>query len=133
MGTRILTFVQTEALVVRWLNAGLDTPRKAVTDLPTPLEPALPLVQVVLSTGSADSEVTVNDRVDLYNMAGTRSAMWALTAQTHALMRSLGGAEVGGQLIDLTRVVQRPSFLPWSATVPRSIAVYEIQYRPRPV
>lgn len=133
MATRVLGWRNTESMVVRWLNAGLSSPRKAVTDLPNPLEPALPLVQVILSTGSADSEVTAYDRVDLYNMAATRSAMWALTDQTHELMRSLGDAEIDGQPIDLTRVVQRPSFLAWSATVPRSIAVYEIQYRPRSV
>jgi hypothetical protein len=133
MATRVLGWRNTEAMVVKWLNAGLTAPRKAVTDLPNPLDPALPLAQIILSTGSADSEVTVYDRVDVYNMAATRSAMWALTAETHELMRSLGGAEIDGQPIDLTRVVQRPSFLAWSATVPRSIAVYEIQYRPRPV
>lgn len=136
MGTRILPFVNTEALVVRWLNAGLTAPRKALTDLPQQnLEAQFPLVQVIGSTGSADSETTVYDRVDCYNMASTRSAMWALTEETHNLMRALGGqvVDLGGgrsQLVDLTRVVQRPSFLPWSATVPRSIAVYEIQFRP---
>jgi hypothetical protein len=135
MGSRILPMSEpvTEALVVRWLNAGLTAPRLAVTDLPTDLEAHLPLVQVIGSTGSADGEVTVYDRVDVYNMAASRSAMWALTAEVHNLMRTLGGAVVADQLIDLTRVVQRPSFLPWSTTVPRTIAVYEIQYRPRPV
>lgn len=136
MATRILPFVRTEALVVRWFNAGLTAPRRAVTDLPaTDLTTRLPLVQVIQSTGSADAETTVFDRVDVYNFAATRDAMWELTAETHALMAALGGqvVDLGSgvrQLVDLTRVVQRPSFLPWSATVPRSIAVYEIQYRP---
>lgn len=143
MSTRVLPFGWTrpsdgtltnmEAAVTRYLNAGLTAPRRAVTDLPQPdkLEASLPLVQVIMSTGSADSETTVYDRIDLYNMASTRGAMWALTAETHALMRNLGSAQVDGQLIDLVRVVQRPSFLAWSPTVPRSIGVYEIQYRPR--
>lgn len=136
MGTRILDLFISEAATVRWLNAGLTAPRRAVTDLPAgDLTTALPLVQVIGSTGSADSETTVFDRVDLYNIAATRDAMWALTEETHALMQAMGGQVVTGrggveQLVDLTRVVQRPSFMPWSATVPRSIAVYEIQYRP---
>ncbi len=136
MGSRILDFVAIEPLVVRWLNAGLTAPRKAITDLPQgDMTPFFPFVQVIGSTGSQENETTVPDRVDLYNFAATRSAMWALTKETHTLMKALGGRTVPGadgvlQLIDLTRTIQRPSFLPWSATVPRSIAVYEIQYRP---
>lgn len=137
MGTRILplTDPDTEAMVIRHLNAGLVAPYKAVADLPAPdrLPTALPLVQVIGSFGSADSDTTVYDRVDVYCMAASRAAVRALTLATHDLMRTLGGAEVDGQLIDVTRTIQRPSRLDWSPTVPRTIAVYEIQYRPRPV
>jgi hypothetical protein len=130
----VLPFVDLERLTTKWLLsefARLGLPYRARTDLPNPVDPVLPLVQVIQSAGSADTETTSLDRMDLYNMAADRSAMWALTAASHAAMGRLGGAEVDGQLIDVVRVVQRPSFLAWSPTVPRSIGVYELQYRPR--
>lgn len=127
---RVLPFVDTERLVLLHLRDALAAPYKAVTDLPTPLDPALPLVQVIRSTGSAPDQTTARDRIDVYCMASTRGAMWALTGATVAAMRSLSGAEVDGQLIDLVITVMAPSYLAWSATVHRSIAVYEVQYRP---
>lgn len=131
MSNRVLDWVNEEALVISWLKGHINPAYKVVTDLPNPVDPALPLVQVIGSTGSADSETTAFGRVDIYNLAATRGAMWALTGETHKAMGSLAGAEVNGQLIDVVRAIQRPSFLAWSPTVPRSIAVYELQYRPR--
>jgi hypothetical protein len=136
MSNRVLPLVDLESLVTRWLKSefarlSIYGPNTARTELPNPVDPGLPLVQVIQSTGSADSETTSFDRVDLYNMAATRAAMWALTKESHAAMGRLGGAAVDGQLIDVVRVVQRPSFLAWSPTVPRSIGVYELQFRPR--
>ena len=132
MTARVLPFVNVERLVLRYLNATLTAPYKAVTDIPTPLDAArLPLVVVLASTASKDGEVTAYPRVDIYNMAATRQAMWDLTAATNEAMRLLSGAEVDGQLIDRVDLVMRPYFLAWSPTVPRSIGTYEIQLRPR--
>lgn len=127
----MLPFVNEEALVISWLKSRLNPAYKVVTDLPNPVDPALPLVQVIASTGSAPSETTVHGRVDIYCLAATRAAMWALTGETVNAMGSLAGAEVSGQLVDSVRPTQQPSFLAWSPTVPRSIAVYELHYRPR--
>jgi hypothetical protein len=128
---RLLGWVNEEALVISWLKSRINPAYKVVTDLPNPVDPALPLVQVIASTGSLDQETTVVGRVDVYCLAATRGAMWALSGETYTAMGSLAGAEVNGQLIDMVRALQRPSFLAWSPTVPRSIAVYELQYRPR--
>lgn len=119
-----------EEIVIGWLGGGLTAPRKAVTDLPIPLEPRLPLARVIAVPGGAETETTAGDRVEIHNMAATRDAMWALTRETHDLMRRLTELE-GGQLIDKVLCPMRPSFLAWSPTVPRSIAVYEVQYRPQ--
>jgi hypothetical protein len=131
VSNRVLPFVDLERLVVSWLRSEMPAAYGVRTDLPNPVDPALPLVQVIQSAGSIDSEATSYDRVDLYNMAADRGAMWTLTKASHDAMGRLSGAEVAGQLIDVVRVVQRPSFLAWSPSVPRSIAVYELQYRPR--
>jgi hypothetical protein len=130
---RLLGWVNEEALVISALKLRLNPAYKVVTDLPNPVDPALPLVQVIASTGSLDQETTVVGRVDVYCLAATRAAMWALSGETYTAMGSLAGVEVNGQLIDMVRALQRPSFLAWSPTVPRSIAVYELQYRPRTV
>lgn len=131
MTSRVLPFVDEEKLVVAWLRSQLPTAYGVRTDLPIPLDPALPLVQVTRSGGSADTEETVYGRVDLENFAATRSAMWALTEATHNAMDRLGGSEVNGQPIDVVVATLKPNFLAWSPTVPRSIATYELQYRPR--
>jgi hypothetical protein len=131
VSSRVLNFVDLEAMAIGWLNSHLTSPRRASTDLPQPLEGGLPLVQVIMSTGSADDEVTAHDRLDVYCMAATRAAMWALTAETHGLMGRLTELDGGPVGVDKVVCVMRPSFLAWSPTVPRSIAVYEIQTRPR--
>ncbi len=127
----VLPFVDQERLVVRHAKA-FDSTLRVVTDLPTPLESGLPLIQVIAAAGTADGQVTAYPRVDLYCFAATRSAVWSLTARSVELMRSLAAAEVDGQGIDAVNVMMRPYFLAWSPTVPRTIGTYEIQLRPRP-
>lgn len=131
MSSHVLPFVNYEAIVTVWLNSQLSPPYKAVTDLPTPLDPALPLVQVEGGAGTTGDETTDRPRVDLGNMAATRTGMWALTEQTHNAMSRLAGQEIRGQLIDRVSCPMHPSFLRWSPTVLRTIATYELQFRPR--
>lgn len=126
----VLPFVDLERLVIAHGKATGYAYRLA-TDLPIPLDPALPLTQIILSTGSADNEHTAFPRLDVQCMALTRSAMWAQTSAAVDLMRSLAGAEVQGQLVDRVVTIMRPYYLAWSPTVHRSIGTYEIQLRPR--
>ena len=131
MTTRILPFVDVERLVVAHSKLVLEQPYRVVTDLPIPLDPALPLLQATATPGANDTEVTSYPRIDLSCYAATRPALWAATAASVELMRSLAGAEVGGQLVDTTVTVMRPYYLAWSPTVHRTIGTYEIQLRPR--
>lgn len=130
MTTRILPFVDIERLVIKHGKA-VGYAYKLATNLPIPLDPSLPLTQIINTTGSADSEHTSYPRLDVYCFALDRAALWAQTSASVELMRSLSGAEVDGQLVDLTRTVMRPYYLAWSPTVHRSIGTYEIQLRPR--
>lgn len=131
MSTRVLPFVNVHRLVVAHLKATLPTAYKVVADLPAPIEPALPLVRVLRSPGSED-EVTARPRVDLHCFAAGYDPMWELAGDVHNAMRALGGNVVGAQLIDTVRTIQDPTFLAWSDTVPRTVAVYELQLRPTP-
>lgn len=136
----VLPFVDVERLVVLYMNGrttapavprALPTGMRAATDLPMPLDPKLPLIQVIAAAGTADNQHTARPRLDVQCFALTREAMWALTAASVEAMRSLAGAEVDGQLIDAVQTVMRPYYLAWSPTVHRSIGTYEIQLRPR--
>lgn len=131
MSSRVLPFVDTERIVVAWLKSQLPTGYSVRTDLPNPLEPALPLVQVYRVSGSLDAETTAIGRIELHCFAANRGAMWALTSACVAAMSALAGQTVNGQDFDRVNLTQDPGFLAWSASVPRSISVYELQYRPR--
>jgi hypothetical protein len=132
VSSRVLPFLDEERFVIAGIRARLNPAYGIRTDLPNPIEPALPLVQVIRVGGSLNTETTVFGRVDLYCMAATRAAMWTLTADVQAAMGSLTEADVNGQTMDVVRTIMGPSFLAWSATVPRSVTTYELQYRPRP-
>ena len=131
----VLPFVNVEKLVAIHLNGGpgvtraLPAPYRAVTDLPDPLEPRLPLVQLIAGTSTRDDQVSAYPRVDVHCFAATRDAMWALTEAMHAAMGKL--TSVNGQDVDQVRTIIWPYFLRWSPTVPRSVATYEIELRPR--
>jgi hypothetical protein len=125
----MLPFVNVKLLVVRHLKSIL-APTSVRTKLPIPLNLAeLPLVQVYRAPGG-ESEHTAIPRIDLHNFAADEDAMWALTARSHAAMAQLARRSVEGQLIDWVNVVQDPADQPWSATVARSVAVYELGLRP---
>jgi hypothetical protein len=131
----LLPFVNIEKLVATHLNGGtgvpkaLPAPYRAVTDLPDPLEPRLPLVRLIAGTSTRDDQVSVYPRVDVHCFAATRDAMWTLTEAMVAAMDKL--TSVNGQDVDYVRTVIYPYFLAWSPSVPRSIATYEIELRPR--
>jgi hypothetical protein len=131
----VLPFVDVERLVARHMNGGngqpraLPAPYRAVTDLPDPLEPRLPLVRLIAGTSTRDDQVTAYPRIDVHCFAATRDAMWTLTAAAHTAMGML--TQVDGQDVDQVVTIQWPYFLAWSPTVPRSVASYEIQLRPR--
>ena len=130
----VLPFVNVEKLVLGHLNGhngipGALKPYRAVTDLPDPLQPRLPLVQVIAGTSTRDDQVSVYPRVDVHSFAATRDAMWTLTEAMQAAMGTL--KSVNGQDVDHVRTIIWPYFLAWAPTVPRSIATYEIELRPR--
>lgn len=124
-----LPFVNVKRIVVAHL-APLVAPTRVRTQLPIPLEATnLPLVQVFRSPGS-ENQHTALTRIDLHNFAATEDAMWALAEKTHEAIARLSGRVIEGHRFDNVRTIQDPSDLPWSATVYRAIAVYEIPVRP---
>jgi hypothetical protein len=131
----VLPFVNVEKLVVGHFMGlygnprALAAPYRAVTDLPDPLQPRLPLVQVIAGTSTRDDQVSAYPRVDVHCFAATRDAMWTLTEAMQAAMDTL--TSVNGQDVDQVNTIIWPYFLAWSPTVPRSIATYEIELRPR--
>jgi hypothetical protein len=131
VSNRVLPLVNKEKLVVKGISPALAG-YKVATDLPTPLEPALPLVQILDAGGTLLDETTVAGRVDIHCFAATRAAMWALSGAANEAVGNLAGQEIDGQLVDAVIARALPTFLAWSATVPRTVATYELQYRPRP-
>jgi hypothetical protein len=129
----VLPFVNVEKLVLGHFNgtggvpAALKAPYRAVTDLPDPLAPRLPLVQVIAGTSTRDDQVSAYPRVDIHCFGATRDAMWTLTEAMQAAIGSL--TSVNGQDVDAVRTIIWPYFLAWSPSVPRSIATYEIELR----
>lgn len=131
MSNRVLPLVNSERLIIKGISPAL-TGYRVVTDLPNPLDPALPLVQVLNAGGTLVNETTTGGRVDVYCLAATRAALWTLSDAANKAVGSLAGQEIDGQLVDAVIPRALPSFLAWSATVPRTVATYELQYRPRP-
>ncbi len=130
-----LRFVNVERIVIAHLKAspGIGSHRVG-TDKPSPLDSTtLPFIQVIASGGGAVNQVTAGPRVDIEVLATTRGMMWDLTDVVHNAMQALGGNVARGQLVDAVVNLQLPSFVAWSPTVPRSVAVYELQLRPAPV
>jgi hypothetical protein len=131
VSNRVLPLVNKEKLVIKGISPALPGYR-VVTDLPNPLDPALPLVQVLDAGGTLLDETTTAGRVDVYCLAATRAALWALSDAANDAVGKLAGQEIDGQLVDAVIPRALPSFLAWSAAVPRTVATYELQYRPRP-
>jgi hypothetical protein len=91
VSNRVLPLVNKEKLVIKGISPVLGGYR-VVTDLPTPLEPALPLVQVLDAGGTLLDETTVAGRVDVYCLAATRAAMWAPVGRRQRRGREPRGA-----------------------------------------
>ncbi len=124
------TFVNIQRLVVAWY--GIIAPTLDVrTKLPVPIQPELPLVQVLRSPGREDY-VTTYPHVDIECFAADEGTLWDIVKITHDGIRDLGGHEVSGQLVDQTLTISDPSQVFWAADVQRSVAVYELQLRPNP-
>lgn len=124
-----LPFVNVKRLVIMHLKPIL-APTVVRRDLPIPLDVSkLPLVRVFRAPGS-ETQTTANARVDLHSFAADEDAMWEIASKVHAGIHQLSGRVIDGHRFDNVRTVQDPSDLPWSATVFRAVAVYDIPVRP---
>lgn len=124
-----LPFVNVKRLAIIHL-AAVVKPTPVRRDKPQPLDGSTPgFIQILRSPGS-ETQTTLLARLDVHSFGPSEDEMWRVAELAHEGIHKLSGRVIEGHRFDNVRTVQDPSDLPWSATVFRAVAVYEIPVRP---